>query len=48
MTFECKICGKRWDEQDLESEGTFYTLCPSCEVKDILDVLRGIREKNKK
>ena len=30
MTFECKHCGKRWEEKGYANEGTFYTLCREC------------------
>ena len=56
MTFECRICGKRWDDPHFKSEGTFYTLCPPCGAKVLVDLesgitaaeIKAIREKNKK
>lgn len=54
--FECRICGKSWKDAHFESEGVFYTLCPPCEVKVIVDwdsgitamEIKAIREKNEK
>lgn len=28
--FECKRCGRRWNEEGYCIEGTFYTLCEKC------------------
>ena len=42
MTFECKICGKRWNDPRFESEGTFFTLCPPCGAKVLRELESGI------
>ena len=35
MTFECRECGKRWNEKGYSKDGTFFTLCDKC-AKQVL------------
>lgn len=36
MTFECRRCGERWNEEGYTTDGTFFTLCEEC-AQEVLD-----------
>ena len=38
--FECRICGKKWNDKHFAREGTFYTLCDPCADR-VLEELRS-------
>jgi len=42
MTFECRRCGKKWNEEGFSEKVTFYTLCPSCSNEVIAEWAVGI------
>jgi ribosome-binding protein aMBF1 (putative translation factor) len=42
MSFECKICGKRWDEKGYSRDGTFFTLCEECSEEVIKEWRMGL------
>ena len=40
--FECKRCGKRWNEERYGTGGTFYTLCEECSACVLYEWSMGI------
>lgn len=42
MTFECKHCGKRWEEKGYTKEGTFFTLCRECGEQVLYEWKMGV------
>lgn len=43
--FECRKCGKRWNEKGYTKDGMFYTICKDCEPLVIAEFTA--REKKK-